>query len=135
MTRIGATWRRYVLRALVVAGGASFFLLVVVMSMPPIYGGDPPKVFVALAATRNLATYWEVEVTSGRQPTSLADLVARWPHLAESFGSPPVDPWGKPYLIVARQRGEVLHKEVVSCGPDGALDTEDDLRSPVSPAR
>ena len=105
------------------------------MCMPPIYGGDPPKVMVAWAATRKLASYWEVEVVSGRQPTSLADVVVHWPHLAESFGSPPVDPSGKPYLVVARQRGDVLPTEVVSGGPDGVLDIEDDLRSTVARAK
>ena len=127
--------RRHLLNALFVAGGASALLLFVMVLSPQEFGsGDPPKGFLAVRATRILASYWEVAVVSGRQPTSLADLVVHWPHLAE-FGSPPVDPWGRPYLIVARQRGEVLHTEIVSCGPDGALGTDDDLRSPVSPTR
>ncbi|HEB51857.1 MAG TPA: type II secretion system protein GspG [bacterium] len=66
-------------------------------------------------------------VKHGRLPETLEDLVTKDERGRSELEELPPDPWDTPYELV---EGETSREfEVVSCGPDRSLGTDDDISS------
>lgn len=66
-------------------------------------------------------------VEEGRLPVSFDELIQPYDPTAPHLTEPPTDPWGTPYKL--RHGSTPAQFEVISCGPDRELDTEDDISS------
>ena len=64
---------------------------------------------------------------NSRIPDSLEDLVTQDERGRSEILELPVDPWNTPYELVAGDSPRQF--EVVSCGPDTSLGTDDDISS------
>jgi len=70
------------------------------------------------------------EVDNGYYPKNLQDLVQQ-PHDAQKWrqylDSIPNDPWGNPYVYIFPGKHNVNSYDILSAGPDGQLNNDDDI--------
>ena len=92
---------------------------------PPVYDAEA-EIEATRPILRALTNFVKryAEDHDGALPDAVEDLLGEDPDGAPYIGAVPVDAWGVPLRYTPRDGGSF---EVRSAGPDGTMDTDDDL--------